>query len=68
MVMTDERFYTVDEVAERMRVTVFTVRNWLRAGQLGGFRAGGRKAGWRIRQSDLDRFIAQQSTELAENR
>ena len=60
MVMTmQDRFLTVAEVAERMRVTEFTVRNWLRAGKLKGTRPGGTKAGWRIKEGDLERFIAQ---------
>ena len=57
--MTQDRYLTVAEVAERLRVTEFTVRNWLRAGRLDGYRPGGTKAGWRIRESDLDRFIEQ---------
>jgi excisionase family DNA binding protein len=56
--MTQEReFLTVKEIADRMRVTEFTVRNWLRSGRLKGYRPGGTKAGWRVRESDLDRFI-----------
>ena len=57
--MVDERLYTVPEVAEKLRVSTWTVLNWLRAGQLKGFRAGGTKAGWRIRESDLQRYVAE---------
>ncbi len=57
--MASERFLTVNEVAEQLRVSEFTVRNWLRSGRLEGYRPGGRKAGWRIRASDVDRFLAQ---------
>lgn len=55
--MTEERYLTVHEVAIRMRVTEYTVRNWLRSGRLVGYRPGGTKAGWRIKESDLERFI-----------
>lgn len=55
--MTQERFLTVREIADRMRVTEFTVRNWLRSGKLQGYRPGGTKAGWRVKESDLERFI-----------
>jgi excisionase family DNA binding protein len=64
MVMTDERLYTVDHVAAYLQVNQYTVRRWLREGQLGGFRLGGRSAGWRIRASELERFI--QTREQAE--
>ena len=57
--MTGERFLTVSEVAAQLRVSEFTVRNWLRSGRLRGYRPGGTKAGWRIRQEDLQRFIEQ---------
>ncbi len=55
--MTDEQFLTVEEVADRLRVSQEAVRNWLRKGDLRGFSLG-RKAGWRIRPSELDRFVA----------
>lgn len=56
-VMTEERLLTVTEVAERLRVSTRTVLNWLRDGRLTGRRFGGTKLGWRIKQSDLERFI-----------
>ncbi len=57
--MTEDRLLTVPEVAERLRVSTYSVLNWLRAGRLVGYRPGGRKAGWRIRSSDVDRFLEQ---------
>jgi excisionase family DNA binding protein len=57
--MTQERYLTVSEVAERLRVSEFTVRNWLRAGKLRGYRPGGTKAGWRVTEDDLQRFVAE---------
>lgn len=47
---------TVTEVANELRVTPATVREWLRAQTLHGMRLGHR-AGWRVRASELARFI-----------
>ncbi len=63
--MTDARIFTVQQVAERMQVSERTVFNWLRAGRLKGYRLGGRKAGWRIEEPDLDRFRAELRGESA---
>ncbi len=52
------RLLTVDDVAREVRVSKETVRRWLLAGQLRGKRLGGTKLGYRIRESDLDRFLA----------
>jgi excisionase family DNA binding protein len=56
--MTDEAQLTVREVAERLRTHEETVRRWLKAGRLKGYRPGGNKVGWRIRESALAEFIA----------
>lgn len=53
----EQRLWTVAEVVDRLRVSPATVTSWLRTGQLRGYRVGGRKAGWRIESSDLERFI-----------
>ena len=58
--MTEEQVYTAREVAERLRVSYWTVLNWLQSGRLGGYRPGGTKAGWRITATDLERFVTQQ--------
>lgn len=57
--MVDEQLLTVQQVAERLQVTEWTVRDWLRTGRLKGFRLGGRKSGWRIGSSDFERFISE---------
>ena len=56
--MAEQQLWTVDEVAERLRVSKPTVTSWLRTGRLKGYRVGGKKAGWRIEDEDLERFIA----------
>ncbi len=52
----DERWFTVAQVAETLRVHPETVRRWLKSGQLEGRNFGG-KTGWRIRESDLEAFL-----------
>jgi excisionase family DNA binding protein len=59
MVMADEEVLTVPEVAKRLRLSEYSVRNYLRAGRLRGYRPGGTRAGWRIPMSELQRFIAE---------
>ena len=47
---------TVWDVANGMRIGEETVRRWLRSGKLRGICLS-RKAGWRIRESDLYAFL-----------
>jgi len=55
--MADDQFLTVKEVAERLRVNPYTVRRWLRTGQLRGRLMGGDRGGYRIAASELGRFM-----------
>ncbi len=55
--MADEDLMTVPEVATRVRVTEYTVRHWLQTGRLKGYRLGGNRAGWRIREADFNQFL-----------
>jgi excisionase family DNA binding protein len=52
--MTDERIYTVQEVAEKLRVKPQTVRRMITDGELLAFKI---RDEWRIKQSDLDRIM-----------
>jgi excisionase family DNA binding protein len=52
-----DRVYTVPQVAELLHVGAETVRRWLRRGELQGFMLGGTKLGYRVRGSELLRFI-----------
>jgi len=58
--MGDERLLTVSEVAERVRASEETVRRWLKAGRLRGAMLGGKKLGYRIAESELERFIREE--------
>ena len=55
--MNEQRLLTVREVAERLRSSPETVRRWLRQGKLRGFRPGGTKLGYRVPESELQRFL-----------
>ncbi len=52
-----DRFLTVQEAAEQLRVHPQTVRLWLREGKLRGRLIGGRKSGYRIPASEIDRLL-----------
>jgi excisionase family DNA binding protein len=54
--MNDE-LLTVAQVAERVHAHPETVRRWLGQGRLHGVMPGGKKLGWRVRASDLERFL-----------
>jgi excisionase family DNA binding protein len=56
--MHGEPLYTVKEVAERLRLNPETVRVWLRSGKLRGVLLGGRKSGYRIPDSEVQRLLA----------
>jgi excisionase family DNA binding protein len=51
-----EKMLTVDQVAERLQVNEYTVRRWLRAGELEGVPFGGR-TGWRVKEDELQAFL-----------
>ena len=57
--MPDE-FVTVAEIAEQLRLNQQTIRNWIDRGELPAVRLGRRRV--RVRQFDLDAFIAAGST------
>jgi excisionase family DNA binding protein len=56
MDMAENKLLTVQEVANRLSVHPDTVRQWIRNGEIGAIDLGGR-AGYRISEEDLERFI-----------
>jgi excisionase family DNA binding protein len=56
----DDQLLTVPEVAAMLRANPETVRRWLREGILAGFRPGGKRLGYRVRASEVQRFLTQQ--------
>jgi excisionase family DNA binding protein len=57
--MASDRLLTVEEVADYLNVHRDTVYAMVRSGRLRGFQLGGRKAGWRISETDLRHFVEQ---------
>ena len=56
--MQEEEMLTAEEVAKIMKVHISTVRKWVRTKELKKVKIGIR--GYRIRRSDLKRFIEEQ--------
>jgi excisionase family DNA binding protein len=56
MLMVDERWLTVEQIADALQVHANTVRRWLRSGELTGHNLGG-KAGYRVRERDFEAFL-----------
>jgi excisionase family DNA binding protein len=59
--MQDE-LLTVPEVAALLKLNEQTVRRWLREGRLAGTYLGTRQAGWRVRRSDVERFLRERDS------
>ena len=55
--MSLEKFYTPEEVAEKLSVRGNTVRKWLNDGILKGLKVG---RVWRIKETELQEFIKRQ--------
>ena len=61
-VVTAEKFYTVEEAAEELKISARTLGDWLRAGKIRGVKVGRL---WRVPESALDE-VAQRGTAKAE--
>lgn len=61
-----EKFLTCEQVAEKYRVTVCTVREWIKGKKLPALKLAG-AAGYRIRSTDLDAFEKQYLTTARED-
>jgi len=51
-----DRFLTVSEIAERLKVERHTVIRWILTGRLRGFKLGGGRF-WRVQERDLKKFV-----------
>lgn len=49
-------FYTPAQIAKMLHVNEITVRRWLRAGKLEGYRLGERL--WRVSSTQIEEFLA----------
>jgi excisionase family DNA binding protein len=52
--MERKMVYTLEEVAEILKVSVQTIRKLIAEKKLRAFRVGGQ---WRVRKEDLDKYI-----------
>ena len=57
--MPQDRYQTVQEVADRLEVAEATVRQWIKSGALRAIDIG---KGWRIADTDLTQFLKSRET------
>jgi excisionase family DNA binding protein len=57
--MPHDLYQTVQELAERLEVSEATVRQWIKTGALRAIDIG---KGWRIANTDLERFLKARET------
>jgi len=58
-------FLTPDEVSELLRVSVYTVRRWIKEGSLPAYKVG---RGWRISEMAMDEWLSQNQSVVMSNR
>lgn len=52
--MTDDQYYSIEEVAKMLKVAYLTVYRWIKAKKLNALKAGKQ---YRIKKEDLDTFL-----------
>lgn len=52
--MTQEQYYSIEEVSKMLKVAYLTVYRWIRANKLKSYKAGKQ---YRIQEKDLNNFI-----------
>lgn len=57
--MPQDRYQTVQELADRLEVAEATVRQWIKGGELRAIDIG---KGWRIADADLESFLKSRET------
>ena len=57
--MPQDRYQTVQELADRLEVAEATVRQWIKSGLLRAIDIG---KGWRISDTDLQQFLKSRET------
>lgn len=56
--MEKEQYYTIEEVAEMLKVAYLTVYRWIQAGKLNAVKAGKQ---YRISKEEVNKFITRKS-------
>jgi len=62
--LVGDRLLTVGEVADAMRVSNMTIYRLIKSGQLAAVRVG---KNYRIRESDVDRYLSERSVRTEAN-
>lgn len=57
-----QSFLTPKDVSDLLQVSVYTIRRWIKDGELPAYKVG---RFWRIKPTDLDRWLSQQRTSEA---
>jgi excisionase family DNA binding protein len=57
--VNDDELLTVAEVAKRLKAHPESVRRWLNSGRLRGVKPAGDSFGWRVRASEVARFLGE---------
>jgi excisionase family DNA binding protein len=57
--MPQDRYQTVQDIAERLDVAEATVRQWIKSGELRAIDIG---KGWRVADTDLEQFLRARET------
>lgn len=55
--MTNDQYYSIEEVAKMLKVAYLTVYRWIQSGKLVAYKAGKQ---YRIKKEGLDKFIKRQ--------
>jgi excisionase family DNA binding protein len=58
-----QSFFTPREVSELLRVSVYTVRRWIRQGDLPAYKVG---RGWRVSATAIDEWLGQHESTTAQ--
>lgn len=57
--MTEEEFYTAEELADKLRVNIMTIYRYIKAGKLKAHKLGKE---FRIPKAEFERFLKKTST------
>ncbi len=65
MLVVQPEYLTIDEVAERLKVSRRTVYRWIERGELPAYKLGPDRPGveWRIGEEDLIKFLEERRTQ-----
>lgn len=56
-------FLTPQEVSDLLRVSVYTVRRWIKEGNLPAYKVG---RGWRIHESEINTWLEHRQSAMAD--